>query len=181
MTNELLTEVACPNCRSPIDVREHGRHVACDACGSQYILQGHLCPNCATYNKEEAPLCGRCGTALTRVCRKCTTVNWAGDEYCGNCGNAMDILDFISANYAARTADRLMEERHRAREIQEIEELASNKRMEELMAIEHARQAEVRRRLQAQKKQERKMFILMGLAIGLFAIVLLFYALLSIL
>lgn len=181
MTNELLTEIACPNCRNQIDVREHGRHVTCDACGSQFILRGHLCPNCTTYNEKEAAVCGQCSTPLTRICRKCSTVNWAGDEYCVQCNNAMDILDLIAGNYAMRTADRLLEQRHRARDIQEIEELASNRRMEELMAIENARQKELHRRIQIQKRQERKLFILMGLAIGLFIIVLLFYALLSVL
>jgi uncharacterized protein YbaR (Trm112 family) len=181
MTNELLTEVACPNCRNPIDVREHGRHVTCDACSSQFILRGHLCPNCSTYNEQEAPVCGQCGTALTRICRKCNTVNWTGDEYCRQCNNAMDILDLIAGNYAMKTSDRLLEQRHRAREIQEIEELASSHRMEELMAIESARQAEVRRRIQRQKQQERKLFILMGLAIGLFVIVLVFYGLINLL
>lgn len=181
MTNELLTEVACPNCRNPIDVREHGRHVTCDACGSQFILRGHLCPNCSTYNEQEASVCGQCGTALSRICRKCQTRNWAGDEYCRQCHEAMDILDFVAGNYAMKTSDRLLEQRHRAREIQEVEELASNRRMEELMAIENARQAEVRRRLQRQKQQERKLFVLMGLGITLFLIVLIFYGLINLL
>jgi uncharacterized protein YbaR (Trm112 family) len=181
MTNELLTEVACPNCRNPIDVREHGRHVTCDACGSQFVLRGHLCPNCSTYNEQEAPVCSQCSTALKRICRKCTTVNWAGDEYCIQCNNAMDILDFIAGNHGMKTADRLLEQRHRAKQIQEIEELASNKRMEELMAIENARQAQVRQRIKAQKSQERKLFVLMGLAIGFFVLILLFYGLISLL
>jgi uncharacterized protein YbaR (Trm112 family) len=179
MTNKLLTEVACPNCLNPIDVREHGRHVTCDACGGHFILRGHLCPNCSTYNEEEASVCGQCGTALTRVCRKCNTRNWAGDEYCKQCNNAMDILDFIAGNQAVRTADRLLEQRHRAREIQEVEEQASARRMAELMEIENERQAEVRRRMRKQKAQERKLFIMMGLGIGLFIIVLIFYAIIS--
>jgi uncharacterized protein YbaR (Trm112 family) len=181
MTNELLTEVACPNCRNPIDVREHGRHVTCDACSSQFLLRGHLCPNCASYNVEEASVCGYCSTALTRICRKCTTVNWTGDEYCRQCNNPMDILDLIAGNYAMKTSDRLLEQRHRAREIQAIEEVDSNRRMAELMEIENARQAEVRRRIQAQKKQEQKLFILMGLGIGLFVLILIFYGLISLL
>lgn len=181
MTNELLTEVACPNCRNPIDVREHGRHVTCDACGSEFVLRGHLCPNCSAYNEEEAAVCGQCSTALKRICRKCNTVNWAGDEYCHQCGNAMDILDFIAGNHAMRTADRLLEQRHRAREIQAIEEQDSTRRMEELMAIENERQIELRRRMQKQRVQERKLFILMGLAIGLFVLVLIIYGILSLL
>lgn len=181
MTNKLLTEVACPNCLNPIDVREHGRHVTCDACSSQFILRGHLCPNCSTYNEEEAAVCSQCSAALTRICRKCTTINWAGDEYCRQCGNAMDILDFVAGNHAMRTADRLLEQRQRARELQEAEELASDRRMAELMAIENARQAEVRRRIQKQRQQERKLFILMGLAIGLFVLVLIVYGIISLL
>jgi hypothetical protein len=93
----------------------------------------------------------------------------------------MDILDFIAGNHGMKTADRLLEQRHRAKQIQEIEELASNKRMEELMAIENARQAQVRQRIKAQKSQERKLFVLMGLAIGFFVLILLFYGLISLL
>ncbi len=166
MTNELLTEVACPNCRNPIDVREHGRHVTCDACSSQFILRGHLCPNCSTYNKEEASLCGQCTAPLTRICRKCATVNWAGDEYCRQCNNAMDILDLIAGNYQMTTSDRLLEQRLRAQEIKDAEETASIERMEAFMAKEQARQAEVQRRLKKQKETERTSFIVMALLIG---------------
>ena len=38
MNNEFLTEIACPNCLAPIDVRQHGQHVTCDACSSQFLL-----------------------------------------------------------------------------------------------------------------------------------------------
>jgi hypothetical protein len=166
MTNEMLTEVACPNCLNPIDVREHGRHITCDACSSQFILHGHLCPNCSTYNKDEASLCGQCGAALTRICRKCTTVNWAGDEYCRQCNNAMDILDLIAGNYQMKTSDRLLEQRLKAQEIKDLEETASIKRMEEFMAIEKERQDEIRYRLKAQKEIERTGLIIIALIIG---------------
>jgi hypothetical protein len=181
MSNELLHEVACPNCQNPIDIREHGRHVTCDACSSQFILRGHLCPNCSTYSDKEEPVCGQCGAALTRICRKCNTPNWAGDEYCVQCGQAMDILDLIANQMAMNTADRLLSQRQQARQLKEIEELASNQRMQEMMAQEEVRQAEIRRRLAIQKKQERKLFMLMGLGIVCFILVLIIYGLFSLL
>jgi hypothetical protein len=179
MTNELLHEVACPNCLNPIDIREHGRHVTCDACSSQFILRGHLCPNCSTYSEKEEPICGHCGSALTRICRKCRTSNWAGDEYCVQCGQAMDILDMIANQTAMNTADRLLNQRQQARQLKEIEELASNQRMEEMMAQEQIRLTEIHRRLAIQKKQERKLFILMGLGIFCFILVLILYGIFS--
>jgi DNA-directed RNA polymerase subunit RPC12/RpoP len=181
MTNEILTEVACPNCLNPIDVRQHGRHITCDACSSRFILRGHLCPNCSSYNQEEASLCGQCGTALTRICRKCSTSNWAGDEYCRQCSNAMDILDLIAGNYHMQTSERLLDQRQKARGLQAEEERASKRRMQELMDIEQARQEELYRRLQIQRKQERTTIILMALGIGFFVVVLIMYGLLKIL
>ncbi|MBX3061288.1 MAG: zinc ribbon domain-containing protein, partial [Anaerolineae bacterium] len=103
----MFTEIACPNCLHPIDIRQHGRHVTCDACQSQFVLDGHICPRCNAYHAQEQGFCGECGTPLTRVCQKCRTSNWAGDEYCKQCGAAMDILELLKVNYAQTTADRV--------------------------------------------------------------------------
>lgn len=108
MSDEIIIQMACPNCLSPIDVREHGRHVVCEACNSQFILQGHLCPSCKTFSRERRGFCGSCGTALERICRKCETANWAGDEYCIQCGNALDLLDYLAHH------DQQEHQRHRA-------------------------------------------------------------------
>jgi hypothetical protein len=51
--------------------------------------------------------------------------------------------------------------------------------MEEMMAQEQIRLTEIHRRLAIQKKQERKLFILMGLGIFCFILVLILYGIFS--
>ncbi|MCI0578618.1 MAG: zinc ribbon domain-containing protein [Chloroflexi bacterium] len=180
MSDEIFQEVACPNCRNPLDVRQgHGKHITCDACGSEFLLRGHLCPNCSAYSNAEQSICGQCGMALTRICGKCRTPNWAGDEYCVQCGSPMDILDILKRQYTHSTAERLTDQMAEARRLKEIEELASERRMAELMAIEEQRQIELRRRLAQQKQQERTLLVLVFGAIALFLVVLVIYALIS--
>jgi uncharacterized protein YbaR (Trm112 family) len=179
MTNQFLLEVACPNCRHPIDVREHGRHVICDACRSQFILQAHLCPQCNSYHQEDEAICGQCGASLSRICRKCQASNWAGDEYCHNCGGAMDIFDILVHSQAGYTAERLSQQMRQSRDLKRQEEAASARRMAELEAIEAERVAALRRRQQERRAEERRLLLLMGTAGALLLLLLLFYLLYS--
>jgi len=162
MDNEFLTEIACPNCLAPIDVRQHGQHVTCDACGSQFLLEGHVCPNCHTYHREPRAICRQCGHALTRVCPKCQTANWAGDEYCQKCGAALDIFEMLQKVDARSRAEKRNEQHAQIRQLKEAEEQASQRRMAEMMAIEEERQRELARRMAASQKRDRQ--ILLGVA-----------------
>jgi len=177
MTNEFLVEIACPNCRHPIDVREHGRHVTCEACRSQFILQAHLCPQCNSYHQPDEAICGQCGAALSRICRKCQTSNWAGDEYCQNCGGAMDIFDILVHSQAGYTAERLSQQMRSARALKAQDEAASARRMAELQAVEAERVAALRRRQQERRAEERRLLWLMGGAGALVLLFLLLYLL----
>jgi hypothetical protein len=156
----MLTEVACPNCLHPIDIRQHGRHITCVACHSQFVLDGHICPHCNAYHTQEQPFCGECGLALTRVCEKCHTSNWAGDEYCKHCGTAMDILQLLKKSYAQTTADRLQEQMAWSKEIKAKEEADSQRRMAKMMADEQARLQELARRRTAQRQKDRRLIAL---------------------
>lgn len=159
----MLTEIACPNCLHPIDIRRHGRHVTCDACQSRFVLDGHICPRCNAYHAQEQGFCGECGAPLTRVCQKCRTANWAGDEYCKQCGTAMDILELLKVNYAQTTTDRLHAHQEWAREIKAKEEADSQRRMAQLMAQEQARLAELGRLRTARKQKDRQLFLLIAI------------------
>ncbi len=176
MSNEILTEIACPNCLNPIDVRQHGHHVTCDACQSQFILEGRICPTCNAYHRQEQAFCSECGQALTRVCQKCHTVNWAGDEYCQQCGAAMDIFQLLQKSYAQTTADRLQAQMESSKEIKEAERQASEKRMAKMMAEEAARQQELARRRAIQRRKDRLLFQLLGLVVLLVIMVILVVA-----
>lgn len=173
MTNEFLQEIACPSCRNPIDIREHGRHIQCDACGNHYIVEGHLCPYCQTYHRQEVGFCSQCGQPLTRVCRKCYTSNWAGNEYCQQCGSPMDILELLQTSHTKTTADRLNQQMERAKALKAQDEEASRKRMAEMMAQEEARQREVNRRIQKKKEEEMKVLMITIGVVVIFILILL--------
>lgn len=166
----MLEELVCPNCKNPIDPRDHGKHIMCDACGSHFILDGHFCANCHAYYKEEVAFCQNCGDPMNRVCQKCQTRNWGGDEYCQNCGAALDIFELLHAQTAQTTADRLYEQQKRARGYKEQEKADSAKRMTELMNIEKERQIELARHQQIQNKKDQQLYMMVG-AIVIFAII----------
>lgn len=181
MKNDFLQEIACPNCRYPIDVREHGRHVQCEACSSQFILEGHICPSCFNYHSQEQAFCSRCGAAITRVCRKCHIANWAGDEFCKQCGAALDIFELLHSHATQATAERLQRQMESGRQLKEVEAESSRRRMAELMAMEEERQAELKRRLQKQKQEERLMLALAFGAVAVFILMVVLYVLFRIL
>jgi len=156
----MFTEVACPNCLHPIDIRQHGRHITCVACNSQFVLDGHICPSCNAYHEEEQAFCGECGTALTRVCDKCHTTNWTGDEYCTQCGTAMDMVQLLKKNYAQTTADRLQDQMAWSKEIKAKEEADSQRRMAKMMSDEQIRLQELARRRSAQRQKDRRLIAL---------------------
>jgi uncharacterized membrane protein YvbJ len=176
MNSQLLQEVACPNCQYPIDIREHGRHVTCEACNSRFILQGHLCPYCSSYHKEEASFCRECGAALMRSCGRCGTSNWAGDEYCVKCGEALDIMDLLTRFQHNSRLELLEKRQEEIRRIREIEEEATRRRAEELEAIEEERLLELRRRKEKQQTRERKLLLLAGGVVVAFIILMLLYS-----
>ena len=176
MSNDILQEIACPNCRNPIDIRtQHGNHVQCDACSSRFILKGHVCPNCGTYHEHEQAFCRQCGDPLARMCPKCQTSNWVGDEYCQQCGSAMDLLELMKLQHEAQS---LESQRRRSAQIQDIkqrEEEAAQKRMAELEAIETERQRWEQEQKANQRKQEMLMFAGLGVvAVIVFLVIILF-------
>lgn len=179
MNSELLQEIACPNCRNPIDVREHDRHITCDACGSRFILNGHLCPQCHSYHRDEEPFCTTCGTALTRVCRNCRTSNWTGDEYCAQCGEALDIFELLSLQHKDARQRALEQNRRQIRELRQQEALSAQQRIEDLQAIENERQMLLRQRLAEQRRHDKRLLALAFGSIGVFLIIVLVFVLFS--
>ena len=175
MSDEILHEISCPNCLQPINIREHGQHVVCDACGSQFIIEGHICPECSAYHREEQDFCRECGSPITRVCRKCQTRNWAGAEYCQRCGAAMDIFDLLAMKNRQVSQDANVERREMIRKLKEEEALASEKRMQEMMAAEEQRLAKERKRRVAQAEKEKRMMLTLAGIIGLFIILLVIF------
>jgi len=162
--SDALTEIACPNCLNPIDIREHGQHVTCDACHSQFVLSGHICPHCNAYHNEEQAFCRECGEAMTRTCQKCHTINWAGDEYCKQCGAALDIFQLLHIHHSQATSGRLDEQMRNARALKEKELADSERRMEAMLVAERQRLMEKARRRQEQSKRDQ--YIIAGIILA---------------
>lgn len=179
MSNDVLHEIRCPNCQSPINLQGHGATVACEACNSQFILLGHLCPNCQTYHRRETAFCGRCGTSLSRVCGRCHTSNWAGDEYCQKCGQAMDILDLVARRHKEAVQEQQERRRRDVARLKQQEEESSRKRMAELMEMERLRIEELKRHLAKERVRQRQMLTLTFGLVGMFLILILIYAILN--
>lgn len=175
MTDSLLQEIACPNCRNPLQLEPHAFYVICAACGSRFVLRGHICPQCGTYYEDEVSYCRRCGLSLVRRCPKCDTPNWVGDPYCVQCGSPLDILETLAQRQRTGTADRLYQQMDEAREIKEREEAASAERMARMRAQDEIRQAEALRRLREQQEQERKVMTIVAIALGVFLLLVIVY------
>lgn len=179
MIDETDLVVMCPSCESPITVQIDNQYIQCLVCDGEFELRGHLCPACLTYHVESEGVCQNCGNSLVRICRSCLVTNWSGAETCVRCGQPIDIVNTVAESSAQSTADRLNDQMGQAKSLKEKETRDSNKRMAELMAIEEARQAEIRQRLERQKNQERQLLLVVFSAVVIFLLVLIIFALLS--
>ena len=178
MNSDALTEIACPNCLAPMELHGRPQHITCDACGSHFLLEGHICPACYTYHREARAICRQCGEALTRVCQKCQAVKWAGDEYCHTCGAALDIFAMLQKVDAKSRAARLAERQTQIRQLKEEEEKASQRRMAELLAVEEERQAELARQTAVSRRRDQQILTAVGVGLLVFVLVILAVALL---
>lgn len=168
MTSHFLESVTCPNCGAPIDLRTQradGTHVDCEACGTPFILRGHVCPHCGTFHEQEASFCRQCGASLTRRCPQCNTDNWIGDEYCVHCGSPLDILELIVQRHNQDTEGRLNQQMDDGQKLKEAELVASQSRLNRMLEQERAERAALRQRIAEQKRQEQKVLtIVLGVA-----------------
>ena len=172
-------QIDCPSCSSAIVFEEKNGQVLCKVCGTGFELRGHLCPGCHTYHQHDGILCVSCGTPLSRTCRNCHMANWSGSDICIGCGEPIDIIASTAGGGNMATANRLNKQMSQAQAIKVAEELASSKRMAELLAIEEARQAELRQRMAKQKDQERKLLIIVFASVAAFFIFLIAFAIIS--
>jgi hypothetical protein len=172
-------EINCPSCGSALIAAERQPEITCTVCSGQFTLAGHLCPACARYHDEEVAACVECGSPLVRLCRNCQTTNWTGDEFCIACDAPIDLLSQVETVSAQSTSDRLGQQMLEAEELKEIEAASSEKRMAALMAIEEARQAELMQQRMKKQQHERRMLMIVFVAVMLFLLALIGYALVS--
>lgn len=89
------------------------------------------------------------------------------------------MLSRVSTQSRQSDAERLDQQMLDAKELKKGEAAASERRMAELMAIEEARQAELRRLRKKRSEQERRMLTIVFAAVLLFLLALVAYALLN--
>ncbi len=150
-----LIEIACPNCLSSIELEfnNHGSTVRCEACHSNFLLEGHLCHYCHAFYKNDVDLCGKCGTKMMRTCGKCQTSNWAGEEYCKSCGVSMDLMDVSIQRYHEESA------LFREAKLEQVREVRAQQAAESAKRMARFEQMEVERRkrlLEQEKGQQRR-------------------------
>ena len=164
-------EIRCPSCRNSVHVRPSDSEVQCKVCSDTILLAGHLCPDCSTYHENDEFLCRNCGSTLSRICQNCRQVNWPGHEFCTSCSELLDLFSQIATQKERSTSQRLQEHMRDAAGIKQLEETASANRMSKMLAIEERRQTEIRKQQAKRKQGERRMFIIVGAAIGFFLLV----------
>jgi len=153
--------------------------LTCTHCSHQIPLVNHLCPNCFSYQGDEAGTCPDCGEPLNIVCKQCGIVNWSGSHICIGCGFEVDRASSVISSAYGTTAERLSKQMENAKELKEKEEVASSNRMAEMMAAEESRQEAIRQRIKKQKEQERMLLVIMFGAVSLFLLGLIIYAIIS--
>ncbi|MBK8901090.1 MAG: zinc ribbon domain-containing protein [Anaerolineaceae bacterium] len=178
MNDEILTELACPNCTHPIELTAGQQQIVCPACQSRFLLEGHVCPTCAHYHTEETSFCRVCGTAMLRTCERCGTSNWSGAEYCQDCGAALDIFQLLNLHYKQATMTRLDEQMRSAQFYKDKEREDSERRMAILMADERERLRQLRERREAQKKQDRQLMATAVIVLSIFVVIVAAFAVL---
>ena len=178
MSEEILHEIACPNCQNPINVLDnHDNHIQCDACGSRFILNGHICAQCHTFHQQAQKFCRQCGAPMSRICRKCNHSNWLGDEYCQECGSALDILELLHQQHQSKTLEVQRERSEQIKLLKQQEEASAKKRMAEFEALEAERQAQLKANLEQRRKQDMMIYSVVAIAVVGFMLLLLIWVL----
>ena len=87
----------------------------------------------------------------------------------------MDLLELMRVNQKAAREEFMSQRQENARRMKALEEEASQKRMADFLEMEQARQADLRRRLEKQRQQERRIFYFaVGLSLIFITLVALF-------
>ena len=178
MSNELFTDLTCPNCTHPIDLNGSGGQMVCPACSSQFLLEGHVCPTCNQYHKDETGFCRICGTAMLRSCERCGRSNWSGAEYCRECGAALDIFQLLHLHNKHSTINRLDEQMREASYFKEKERADSDRRMAALLEAERERLRAVHERREAQNQQDKQLMITAVIILTIFVLIVAAFAVL---
>ncbi|MGD2206204.1 MAG: hypothetical protein PVH17_05445, partial [Anaerolineae bacterium] len=116
--------------------------------------------------------CAECGVQIVRDCPACGADNWVLADHCVQCGRNMDLIDEIAHRWQQTTQRRLSEQRAAARVLKAQEAQASQERMATLLKAERMRQEALTLARASQRERDRRLYVLMGVAVVIFVCVL---------
>ena len=149
-----LSDTLCSNCQAAGLELQTETSAECRYCGTVNTVAGEICPHCEFINLAGAQTCADCHQSLTRKCTKCGTPNWAGAEVCMRCQQPLDAVAALGARYVD-TAARLRAQQHDAAGIKAKEAVDSNRRLDEMNAMEERRQKYLNQAVQTRDSQQR--------------------------
>jgi len=179
MSAERLPHFRCPTCQQAVEREPGAEHGTCVGCDRSWLLIGHLCPSCSSYQRDESVACAVCGYALSRVCPSCRTRNWTGDDACRHCSQPLSLLNILPQTNARDTSTRLLQQMNDAAQIRIAEAQDSARRMRELEALERERLTVLQAQRQQRAARERRMLVTAFVAAALVLVALLLYGLLA--
>ncbi len=163
-----LRDFECPNCGSVEMEAGADRRLSCLYCGSTFGEVTRICPECGHYNEKGVRHCSECGTQIVRDCPVCGADNWALADHCVQCGRNLDLIERMARRWQKTTQERLYERRNAIAALKEGEERASRERMGEFLAAEQARQAALAQARAAQRERDRRLYLVLSVAVLVF-------------
>ena len=142
-----MNMLTCPACTAPGLLSEPGGGFQCDYCGTVLLAQPVRCPACGWENAQAADVCINCGEPLTVVARVLTRQGTVGPPF-----------------WLGRV-------RSRAGDLKEQEARASELRMEQLRDVDRRRHLDDARALARQREADRRMVLVVGLAVGMLGLI----------
>ena len=174
-----LSEFECPNCGANEMLEGENQQLLCVYCGTSFGQVTQICPKCGHYNEEGVRHCSECGSPILRDCPVCGWDNWVLADHCVQCGRNMDLIAQMAQRWQQTTQERLARQREGMVELKEQEERASQRRMAAFLEVEHRRQEALARARAAQEERDRQVYMLVGVAVVAFIVLLVLALLLT--
>lgn len=176
---DLLQSLHCTQCgASPLGDNGDGT-VSCSYCGTKFAHPERVCPQCGAVNEQDTRQCVSCGQRLREPCVRCGTLNWVHASHCRSCGALLNVLEHIAARRAETTAERLHRFQAGMPALKQEAERASQARLDAMWAKERARMEALAQARAEQQRQERLIWTLAAVGIGIVLITILVLALIA--
>ena len=164
--NAQPAQLECPSCGSAALGPNLDGELACNFCHTVYTLPENTCPECGSPHPPNAQYCPTCGANLTSECQLCGALNPLSSPRCTQCGQETDMLGMLFARTTGKRGDWLQEVRQDATNIKTRQEAASETQRARMWEIERRRREKLRKNQIERDRQQRVMFIIVGIIIA---------------